>query len=148
MREIPYPQWEDFLNQFGYRFAWNVTLVHNLAGRDKLIENDCFLEEFVTGHVDGHEQITIVLGSPFRPFQSCVIEESMPSAHYRYARARPRNRIPRRQQHRRAPPPHPRRPIRRGSRNQKNVFKKRHSRWTMPLLLASLCLAPSALCRL
>jgi hypothetical protein len=75
MREIPYPQWADFLNQFGYRhFAWNVTLVHKLAGRDKLIENDCFLEEFVTGHVDGHEQITIVLGSPFRPFQSCVIE--------------------------------------------------------------------------
>ena len=71
MREIPHPQWPDFLTQFGYRhFAWNVTLVHKLAGRDKLIENHCFLEEFVAGH----EQIIIVLGSPFRPFQSCVIE--------------------------------------------------------------------------
>lgn len=75
MRDIPRPQWPTFFSNFGYRhFGWNVTLEHKLRGREGLIEDHCFLEEVVTDCANGHDQITIVLGCPFHPFKSCIID--------------------------------------------------------------------------
>ena len=75
MREIPRPQWPTFLSQFGYRhFGWKVIVEHKLPGREKLIEDHCFLEEIVNQHADGREQIAFVLGTPFRPFRTRIID--------------------------------------------------------------------------
>ena len=71
-REIPPPQWPSFLGNFGFRhFGWNVRLEQKSRGRDKLLAADhSFLEELTA---DGHQQITIVLGTPFRPFHTHVV---------------------------------------------------------------------------
>jgi hypothetical protein len=78
-REIPSPQWPIFLGNFGFRhFGWNVTLEQKSRERGKLLAADhSFLEELATGVADGHPQITIVLGSPFRPFHTHVINKPL-----------------------------------------------------------------------
>jgi hypothetical protein len=74
-REIPPPQWPSFLGDFGFRhFGWNVRLEQKSRGRDKLLAADhSFLEELTTDGADGHQQITIVLGTPFHPFHTHVV---------------------------------------------------------------------------
>jgi hypothetical protein len=74
-REIPPPQWPSFLGNFGFRhFAWNVTLEQKSQARGKLhAVNHSFLEELATDGADGHQQITIVLGTPFQPFHTHVV---------------------------------------------------------------------------
>ena len=74
-REIPSPQWHSFLGNFGFRhFGWNVTLEQKSRGRGKnFAANHSFLEELATDVADGHQQITIVLGTPFQPFHTHVV---------------------------------------------------------------------------
>jgi hypothetical protein len=74
-REIPPAQWPNFLGKFGFRhFAWNVTLEHQSRARGKhIVANHSFLEELTTDIVDGKQQITIVLGTPFQPFHTHVV---------------------------------------------------------------------------
>ena len=78
-REIPSPQWPSFLGEFGFRhFGWNVTLEQKSHGRGKLLAADhSFLEELATDGADGHQQITIVLGTPFHPFRTHVINKPL-----------------------------------------------------------------------
>ena len=74
-REIPPPQWPSFLGNFGFRhFCWNVTLEEKSRGGGKHVAaNHSFLEELATDVADGKQQITIVLGTPFRPFHTHVV---------------------------------------------------------------------------
>jgi hypothetical protein len=74
-REIPPPQWPSFLGNFGFHhFGWNVTLEQKSRGRGKYFAaNHSFLEELATEGADGHQQINIVLGTPFRPFHTHVV---------------------------------------------------------------------------
>jgi hypothetical protein len=75
IREIPSPKWYSFLGDFGFRhFGWNVTLEEKSRGRGKpLTANHSFLEELATEGADGHQQITIVLGTPFHPYRTHVV---------------------------------------------------------------------------
>ena len=74
-REIPLPQWYSFLGNFGFRhFGWKVRLEQESRGRGKLLAADhLFLEELTTDGANGHQQITIVLGSPFHAFHTHVV---------------------------------------------------------------------------
>ncbi len=74
-REIPPPQWPSFLGNFGFHhFGWNVRLEQKSRGRGKhCAANHSFLEELTTDVADGKQQITIVLGTPFRPFHTHVV---------------------------------------------------------------------------
>ncbi|MFI5110264.1 MAG: DUF5335 family protein [Terriglobales bacterium] len=76
-REIPPPQWSSFLGNFGFRhFGWNVTLEQKSRRRGKhLVVNHSFLEELTTDVAGGHQQISIVLGTPFHPFHTHVIRK-------------------------------------------------------------------------
>jgi hypothetical protein len=76
-REIPPPQWPSFLGNFAFRhFGWSVTLEQKSRGCDKhLIANHSFLEELNTDVAGGQQQISIVLGSPFRRFHTHVINK-------------------------------------------------------------------------
>lgn len=78
-REIPSSQWPIFLGKFGFRhFGWNVRLEQKSRGRGKLLAaGHSFLEELTTDVADGHPQITIVLGSPFHPFHTHVINQPL-----------------------------------------------------------------------
>ena len=76
-REIPPPQWSSFLGNFGFRHVgWNVTLEQKSRQHGKhLVANHSFLEELATDGANGHQQITIVLGTPFHPFHNHVIHK-------------------------------------------------------------------------
>lgn len=75
-REIPPQQWSSFLGNFGFRhFGWNVTLEQKSPRGKHLVVNHSFLEELATDDADGQQQITIVLGTPFRPFHTQVIRK-------------------------------------------------------------------------
>ena len=75
-QEIPPLQWPMFLGDFVYRhFAWNVTLEQKRAGHGKLVAaNHSFLQELASVQDNGHQQITIVLGAPFEPHQTHVLD--------------------------------------------------------------------------
>ena len=74
-REIPLSEWPSFLGNFGFRhFGWNVKLEQKSRGRGKLLAaGHSFLEELTTDA--GRQQITLVLGSPFHPFHTHVIDK-------------------------------------------------------------------------
>jgi len=78
-REIPSSQWPSFLGKFGFRhFGWNVRLEQKSRGRGKLLAaGHSFLEELTTDVADGQQQITIVLGSPFHPFHTHVVNKPL-----------------------------------------------------------------------
>ena len=78
-QEIHSSQWSSFLGNFGFRhFGWNVTLEQKSRRRGKhLVVNHSFLEELTTDGADGHPQITIVLGTPFRPFHTHVVSNPL-----------------------------------------------------------------------
>ena len=74
-QEIPASQWPSFLGKFGFRhFGWNVRLEQKSRGHGKLLAaGHSFLEELTTDA--GQQQITIVLGSPFHPYHTHVIDK-------------------------------------------------------------------------
>ena len=76
-REIPPQQWSSFLGNFGFlHFGWNVSLERTSRQRGKnLVADHSFLEELSTDVAGGQQQITIVLGTPFRPFHTHVIRK-------------------------------------------------------------------------
>ena len=78
-REIPSPQWPSFLGKFGFRhFGWNVRLEQKSRGRGKLLAaGHSFLEELTTNVAEGQQQIAIVLGTPFQPFHTHVIDNPL-----------------------------------------------------------------------
>jgi hypothetical protein len=73
--EIPRQQWSLFLGNFGYRhFGWDVTLEKKRPGHGMRIADHHFLQEVTSERADGHEQITIVLGAPFAPHETHVVD--------------------------------------------------------------------------
>jgi hypothetical protein len=73
--EIPRQEWPLFLGNFGYRhFGWEVTLEQKRPGCGKRIADHHFLQEVTSERADGREQITIVLGAPFAPHQTHVVD--------------------------------------------------------------------------
>ena len=78
-REIPPPQWYSFLGNFGFRhFGWNVTLERTSQEHgNRHAVNHSFLEELTTDVADGKQQITIVLGTPVRPFHTHVVSDPL-----------------------------------------------------------------------
>ncbi len=77
-REIPSPQWATTLGNFGlHHFGWNVTLAKkSLLGGELLTDGHAFLEELATGGLNYNRRITIVLGSPFHPFHTHVVDHA------------------------------------------------------------------------